>query len=121
MTQKTITAEQAAELVYNLFAAQKWLLEPGAMTEADRAYEEEALTALLSLDEATRWQNVSPPAARVASTMLIQFLALLAFPKDKAWAERKFTVDSENSSTQQAFALIAAEILQNHPHLNKTQ
>lgn len=121
MAQQQISAEQAAELVYNLFMNNHWLLEPGMMTEADSAYEEEALQALLALDGNTRWQNVSLPAARVASSLLAEFLALLTVPKNAAWASRRFAINPSQTEEQQAFSIIAAEILRNHPRLRRIQ
>ncbi|MBF0802935.1 MULTISPECIES: hypothetical protein [unclassified Neisseria] len=121
MAQKQISAEKAAELVFNLFQNHRWLLEPGTMSKHDMAYENDALQALLSLDEKTRWQNVSEPAARVACTLLTEFFALITFPNSPFWENRLFQVDSDQSETEQAFSIIAAEILRNHPHLKQTQ
>ena len=119
--QQQISAEQAVKLVYNLFMNNHWLLEPGMMMEADGGYEEEALQALLSLNGDTRWQNVSLPAARVASSLLAEFLALLTAPKNVAWASRRFSIDPSQTEEQQAFSIIAAEILRNHPRLRRIQ
>ncbi len=91
------------------------------MKESDKIYEEEALQALLSLDEKIRWQNVSASASKVACTLLTEFFALVTFPNSPFWESRCFLVDSDQSETEQAFSIIAAEILRNHPHLKQTQ
>lgn len=118
---QTISSKEAAELIFNLFQRHQWLLAAGQMQADDAQYETEALRALLTLNEQTRWQNISQAAQRVACYLLLDFLTKTTFPNHPYWQNRTFEIDPSQSEDRQAFALIAAEILRNHPHLKALQ
>lgn len=116
-----IDSIQATELIFELFQHHRWLLSPGPMQPEDAAFESEALQALLSLNARRQWQDVSAPAARVACSLLLDFLLKAGFPNHPAWAAIRFETDPSLPREEQAFALIAAEILRSHPGLQKFQ
>lgn len=118
MSQQTIKAERAAELLYELFKAKQWLVKSTVMLAEDAPAEAEAVMFLqrLTLHDVDGFGNLSAAARRVVCTLLMDFIAKLMMPGHplnlKSWR-----VDASLTQPFQALQVIAAEIGDSHPHL----
>jgi hypothetical protein len=113
---KTIDSEAAFELVYELFKAHPWLNEPGNMRPQDSPAEQEAVAFLAAGDLSNGWGSCSLSARRIASSLLLDFLAKLQIPGSPI-SNRSWTVDETLPQWRQALAVLAEEIGHSHPHL----
>lgn len=113
---KTINAEAAFALIFNLFKTHPWLNSPGTMSPEDALAEQEAVAFLLAGNLSNKWSGCSEPAQRVVNTLLLDFMAKLRTP-GASISRDSWVVPKGASKDEQALALIAAEIYRSHPHL----
>lgn len=111
----TVTANQAAPLLLELFKAKPWLNQPGTMLPEDAGAEEEAVHFLLTLETAGGWGLISAAARRVANTLLLDFLARLMHPESPS-AGNVWQVTSGFPAWRQAAEVVGAEIRRSHAH-----
>ena len=116
----TIDCNKAAEILFELFKRHPWLIAPTVMQAKDAVFEHEAIQALLSFNPQTQWNGVSEGAQRVASSLLLDFMAKL-MARTPAWRSRSFQIDPTQSDDDQALSLIVGEISQSHPQLANKQ
>lgn len=116
----TIDCNRAAEIIFDFFKRHQWLIAPPVMRTEDAACEQEAVQALLAFSPAKQWQGVSEGAQRVASSLLLDFLAKLMM-NSPAWQRQSFEINPAQSEDEQAMGIVVGEILRNHPHLAKWQ
>lgn len=112
----TVTADQAAALVFDLLKTKPWLNAPGTMQPEDAAAEEEAVHFLLTLQTANDWGTISEAARRVACTLLLDLLARLMHPESPN-AGGAWQVTSSLPAWRQAVEVVAAEIRRSHAHI----
>ncbi|MGI1671983.1 MAG: hypothetical protein K6L74_16895 [Neptuniibacter sp.] len=113
METKRIDAEQAFELMYELFKAKPWLNSGGVMNEEDHPHEGNALLFLISLDKADDWGGCREATRRVANTLLVDFIARLRGPL----YHQEWSVPADLPKQKQAAWIVRHEILRSHPHL----
>lgn len=112
----TVSADQAAGLVFELFKAKPWINQGGVMQPEDACAEEEAVHFLLTLDTASNWGAISEAARRVANSLLLDFLARLMHPESPN-ADDVWRVTFGLPAWRQASEVIAAEIRRSHTHI----
>lgn len=110
---KTIDADDAFALIFELLKAHPWLNEPGVMHPEDAVAEQEAVAFLLAGDLSRQWDGCSPQARRVVNHLLLDFMGRLR----TVMARRSWQVPKGSTKTAQALAVVAAEIARSHPHL----
>lgn len=113
---KTVNAEQAAELIFALLKANPWLNTPGVMTENDYCAKDEAILFLqqMTIHGASGFGGASKPAQRIASGFLLDFMGKLMQPEHPL-NKKTWLVDDSKPMADQAFQIIAAGIVENHP------
>jgi hypothetical protein len=107
----TVNSEKACELMYELLKVKPWLNSPGIMNEADHDAEDEALSFLLTIENAKSWGDCSNAARRVVNSLLLDFVARLLGPL----SHRQWDVPDGLPKWRQAAKIISHEIHQNHP------
>lgn len=112
---KTITSNQAAELVYKLFQKHQWLIKSDQLQESDKQFEQEAIEWLLNLNLANP-QPTTPAIKRLVATLLTDFLLKLTMG-----LMGNFQIDPEQTLEQQAYSIIYTAISQSHRTATKKQ
>lgn len=106
---KSINAEDAFELMYELLKAHPWLNQAGVMKPEDAHAETEAQSFLLAGNLAGRWGDSSPAARRVVNSLLLDFMAKLRMPGHPI-SRSSWQVDEAQPKPEQALAVIAQQI-----------
>lgn len=112
---KEINAEQAYELMFELFKIHPWLLEPGMIRPNDLHAEKEACDFILRGDFSDEWQDCSMPAQRVVAAVLADFLTSLR-TKGHSINASSWQVPEGVAPWEQALAVVQQEIVRTHPH-----
>lgn len=110
-----IDSQKAFELIYELFKAKPWLNSAGVMKDDDHPYEDEALSFLLTLENANDWGDCTVAACRVVNSLLLDFIVKLHGPL----SQETWFVPDGLPPWRQAAKIICAEIHKSHPHLSK--
>ena len=113
MEKTTVSAEQMAGFVLELFKSRPWLNEPGIMQNADAIAEAEAVDFLLALESAKNWGKCSMPARRIVNSLLLDFIGKLMDPLS-ALSRSSWEVSSHDEPWRKAIYGIAHEIRQSH-------
>lgn len=117
MKKITVDAKKAFSLMLDLFKSQPWLNEPGIMTPDDATAEGEAVAFLLTAGTADGWGNCTPPARRVANSLLIDFLGKLKHPESPL-KRNTWMVSAGAQNWQKALEIVGQEIRKAHPHFS---
>lgn len=114
---KTIDADRAAELIFELLKEKEWLRKPGIMNESDFPAEPEAIIFLQNMAKngADGYGNTSKQAQRIVCSLLHDFMGKLMHPEHPL-SKKTWMIDDSKSMADQAFQVISAEIAQSHPH-----
>lgn len=113
---KTINADQAAELLLELFKAKPWLNKPGTMESDDFHKETEAILFLqrFTAKQVDSYSGINESAQRVVTSLLHDFMYKLMHPEHPL-SKKTWAIDDSQSMPDQALQVIAAEIAQSHP------
>lgn len=112
--ERSVDAEGAFELMFELLKARPWLRDAGTMTAEDAPAETEALAFLLSAHTADGWGDCSLAARRVASSLILDFMFKLrqsgSGPSRTVWR-----VPADQPAWRQALHLIGQQIEKQTP------
>jgi len=112
---KTVDADTAAELIFELFKAKPWLNEPGIVMEDDYPAKDEAIMFLhhMVIHDTNSFGDISEPAQRIASGFLMDFMGKLMHPEHPLY-RKTWLIDDSRPMAEQALQIVAAEIADNH-------
>ncbi|OHC68601.1 MAG: hypothetical protein A3H93_09050 [Rhodocyclales bacterium RIFCSPLOWO2_02_FULL_63_24] len=112
----TVSADQAAGLVFELFKAKPWINQGGVMQPEDECAEGDAVRFLLSIETADGWGAAGDSVKRVVNSLLLDFLAKLMHPASP-FSGRQWRVPADGPAWRQAAVILADEIRHSHGHL----
>lgn len=118
---ETIDADRAAELIFELFKENPWLVRTGELIESDFKFEEEAIDFLhkMTFSGADSFGNTSMPARRIVTGLLTELLASLMHPESSLRKDR-WDVDDSKPLHEQALTIISVEIVESYHHSGQT-
>lgn len=116
MNTEKINAETAFALIYELFKKHPWLVKQEVMTPSDAVAEQEAVAFLLAGDMSQQWAGCSAAARRVVCSLLLDFMLKLQ-DSNSSLSHSSWVVQANQSKTDQALSVVAAEIRRAHPQL----
>jgi len=112
--ERSVDADGAFELMFELLKARPWLREAGTMTPEDAPAETEALAFLLAAQTANGWGDCSLAARRVAGSLIIDFMLKLRQPGSHL-SQTVWQVPANRPAWQQALHLVAQQIGKQSP------
>lgn len=107
--EKTVNADGAFELMFELLKAHPWLVKPASTAAENPQAEAEALTFLASANVADGWGDCSPEAQGVAAWFIFELMAYLR-QMSEARAKLVWKVPAHLPAWQQALHLVGQQI-----------
>src|SRR3989338_7901626 len=112
----TVSADQAAGLVFELFKAKPWINQGGVMQPEDQCAAGHALRFLLSIETADGWGAAGDSVKRVVNSLLLDFLAKLMHPASP-FSGRQWRGAAGGAGGGGGAVILADEIRHSHGHL----
>lgn len=111
----TIGSENVTGCFLALFKAKPWLKDPEVMAPNDAPAEAEAIGFLLRLarHDVSNWGSTSPAGRRVATSLLLDFMAKLMHPESPLH-HFSWQVPAGEPEWKQALHVLAYEIQKSH-------
>ncbi|WP_374607137.1 hypothetical protein [Thermomonas sp.] len=115
-TRRSVDAETAFGLFFELFRAMPWLVSTGRPVRMDAHAEPEAVAFLLDLSagKVAGWGAASEAAQDTASALLVDFMGKLRMP-GSTFSRSTWQVNEAAAPSRQALEIVAQQLRRAHP------